>query len=70
MTSRQGHGKVLQMRLEVERAAAVTQGLVDAGADLITPPNVTPWDSLSARLQAPGGLQITLFQELTEREPT
>jgi hypothetical protein len=25
---------------------------------------VTPWQSLNARLDAPAGLQITLFQEL------
>lgn len=32
------------------------------------PPTVTPWGSLNSRLQAPGALQITIFQEL-DREP-
>jgi len=38
--------------------------LVDAGATLIAPPTPTPWRSLNARLDAPAGLQITVFQEL------
>lgn len=54
----------LRVAFEVETAVAVTQELVDAGADLIAPPTITPWDSLNARLQAPGDLQITVFQEL------
>ncbi|WP_309117358.1 hypothetical protein [Saccharothrix sp.] len=36
-------------------------------------PTRTPWNSLNARLEAPGGLQLTLFTELgepTEHEPT
>lgn len=55
----------LRVAFEVTEADAVTQELVDAGADLIAAPTVTPWDSLNSRLQAPGGLQITVFQELT-----
>ena len=30
---------------------------------MIAPPVMTPWKSLNARLGAPAGLQITLFQE-------
>jgi hypothetical protein len=30
----------------------------------LAPPTRTPWRSLNARLEAPAGLQITLFQEL------
>lgn len=60
----------LRVAFEVERAGPVTQELVDAGADLIAPPTVTPWDSLNARLQAPGDLQITVFQELDQRGQT
>ena len=29
-------------------------------------PVVTPWQSLNSRLDAPGGVQVTLFQELLE----
>lgn len=55
----------LRVAFEVGEAASVTQELVDAGADLIAPPTVTPWDSLNARLRAPGDLQITIFEELS-----
>jgi uncharacterized glyoxalase superfamily protein PhnB len=54
----------LRVAFEVADAASATQDLVDAGAELVAPPTRTPWDSLNARLQAPGDLQITLFQEL------
>jgi hypothetical protein len=46
----------------------VTQGLVDGGADLMAEPTRTPWQSLNARLEAPAGLQLTVFQELGETE--
>ena len=49
---------------EVADAEVVTGELVDAGAELVAPPTVTPWDSLNARVQAPGNLQVTVFQEL------
>ena len=42
--------------------------LVDAGAELIAPPVETPWRSLNSRLDAPAGLQITLFEELETLE--
>ena len=31
---------------------------------MIAEPTRTPWDSLNSRLDAPGGLQLTLFEEL------
>ena len=36
------------------------------GPELIAPPTRTPWDSLNARVNAPDGLQLTLFEELGE----
>jgi hypothetical protein len=42
----------------------VTQRLAEGGADVLMPPIETPWRSLNARLEAPAGLQITVFQEL------
>ena len=54
----------LRVAFEVADAEAVTGQLVVAGAELIAPPTVTPWDSLNARVQAPGNLQVTVFQEL------
>jgi lactoylglutathione lyase len=56
-----GHVRVA---LQVRDAAAATARLVAAGAELVAPPVETPWRSLNARLEAPAGLQLTLFQEL------
>lgn len=54
----------IRVAFEVVDAAGMTTRLVDAGATLIAAPIETPWRSLNARLDAPAGLQITLFQEL------
>lgn len=63
-TGRTGVAPHLRVAFEVPDAAAATDRLVGAGATLIAPPTETPWRSLNARLAAPGGLQLTLFQEL------
>ncbi len=54
----------LRVAFEVADSPAVTDALVAAGAELIAAPVETPWRSLNARLAAPAGLQITVFQEL------
>lgn len=36
---------------------------------MVAPPAKTPWNSLNARLEAPAGLQITVFEELSGNEP-
>jgi predicted enzyme related to lactoylglutathione lyase len=54
----------IRVAFEVADAATTTAELVAAGATLIAPPTETPWQSLNSRLDAPAGLQITLFQEL------
>jgi catechol 2,3-dioxygenase-like lactoylglutathione lyase family enzyme len=54
----------LRVAFEVNDAAEATHALLDAGAELVAPPTRTPWDSLNARLEAPAGLQLTLFEEL------
>jgi predicted enzyme related to lactoylglutathione lyase len=54
----------MRVAFEVVDAPAVTSDLVAAGASLVAPPTQTPWRSLNARLDAPAGLQITVFQEL------
>ncbi len=54
----------LRVAFEVDDAAATARELVDAGADLVAEPVETPWRSLTARLVAPAGLHITVFQEL------
>jgi catechol 2,3-dioxygenase-like lactoylglutathione lyase family enzyme len=53
----------LRVAFEVDDAGAATQALVEAGAELVAPPTVTPWNSLNARLEGPAGLQLTVFQE-------
>ena len=56
-----------RVALEVPDTRSATARLVDAGATLIAAPVETPWRSLNARLEAPAGLQITLFEELDAR---
>ena len=62
-TSRRFEATV-RVAFEVEDAAAATTALEAAGATVLAPPTVTPWNSLNSRLEAPGGMQITAFQEL------
>jgi catechol 2,3-dioxygenase-like lactoylglutathione lyase family enzyme len=57
----------IRVALEVGDSAATAAALTDAGATLLAGPARTPWDSLNARLEAPGGLQLTLFTELDAR---
>jgi predicted enzyme related to lactoylglutathione lyase len=54
----------LRVAFEVADAQDVTNDLVRAGAQLLAPPTRTQWASLNSRLDAPGGLQITVFEEL------
>ena len=54
----------LRVAFEVADSPSATDALVEAGATLVAPPTVTPWRSLNSRIDAPAGLQITLFQEL------
>lgn len=56
----------IRVAFEVTDVAAGTDHVVAAGAELIAPPTETPWRSLNSRLEAPAGLQITLFEELDE----
>jgi len=58
----------LRVAFEVADAETVTRQLEQADATMVAPPTVTPWNSLNARLEAPGGLQITIFQELDSVE--
>jgi predicted enzyme related to lactoylglutathione lyase len=54
----------MRVAFEVDDAGQTTADLADAGADVVAPPTETPWRSLNARLDAPAGLHITVFQEL------
>jgi predicted enzyme related to lactoylglutathione lyase len=54
----------MRVAFEVADSDGVTRRLVEGGATLVAEPTETPWRSLNARLDAPAGLHITVFQEL------
>lgn len=54
----------VRVAFEVDDAAETAERLAAGGAELVAEPTKTPWNSLNARLEAPGGMQITAFQEL------
>ena len=54
----------IRLAFEVGDAHETTMRLADAGATVLAEPTETPWRSLNARLEAPAGLQLTLFEEL------
>jgi hypothetical protein len=56
-------------RLRVAFKVDDVRAVPTTGAVEVAPPTVTPWNSLNSRLDAPGGLQITLFQELSDPPP-
>jgi predicted enzyme related to lactoylglutathione lyase len=62
-------GSHIRVALEVEDARAMTAAAVEAGAELVAEPTETPWQSLNSRLEGPGDLQLTLFEEL-RKPPT
>ena len=53
----------IRIALEVADARAATATAAAAGAEIVARPVQTPWRSLNARLEAPAGLQLTLFEE-------
>jgi lactoylglutathione lyase len=53
----------LRVALRVDDATVATNDARAAGAEVVAPPTRTPWQSLNARLGAPAGLQITLYQD-------
>jgi predicted enzyme related to lactoylglutathione lyase len=54
----------MRVAFEVTDSPDATDRLVDGGATLVASPTETPWRSLNARLDAPDGLHITVFEEL------
>lgn len=61
-----GHVRVA---FEVSDTPAATARLAEAGATVIAEPTPTPWRSLNSRLDAPAGLQLTLFSDLPDADP-
>lgn len=54
----------VRLALEVGDSEAVAGRLVQAGAAQLAEPVVTPWRDRNVRLQAPDGMQLTLFTVL------
>jgi catechol 2,3-dioxygenase-like lactoylglutathione lyase family enzyme len=54
----------MRIAFEVDDSRRTTDALVAGGAELVAAPVETPWRSLNARLDAPGGVHITVFEEL------
>ncbi len=54
----------LRIALEVDDTEQAVAAARAGGADLISPPVKTPFQSLNARVQGPAGWQVTFFQEL------
>ena len=53
----------IRVAFQVDDVAASTAAAEAGGARVIAPPTRTPWESLNARLEAPDGLQLSLFEE-------
>jgi lactoylglutathione lyase len=53
----------IRVAFKVADAVATTRELAAAGAVVLAEPTSTPWQTENARLEAPAGLQLTLFSE-------
>jgi lactoylglutathione lyase len=51
----------VRFALRVADSEDTAARLVAAGAERVAPPVVTPWGDRNARVQAPDGMQLTLF---------
>jgi catechol 2,3-dioxygenase-like lactoylglutathione lyase family enzyme len=54
----------VRIAFEVADTVATAGAWTAGGAEPVAPPVETPWRSLNARFEAPGGMQVTAFQEL------
>lgn len=61
-TGREGVSGQFRVALQVGDVAGVTATLATAGAEVIGAPRLTPFKSTNARLAAPDGVQLTLFE--------
>jgi lactoylglutathione lyase len=51
----------VRLAMKVADSEDMAQRLVAAGAVQVAPPVMTPWGDRNARVQAPDGMQLTLF---------
>jgi predicted enzyme related to lactoylglutathione lyase len=54
----------IRIAFEVADVDSATTRLIDAGAEPVAPPTETPWRSRNSRLDGPGPIHLTLFQEI------
>jgi catechol 2,3-dioxygenase-like lactoylglutathione lyase family enzyme len=54
----------IRVAFEVADVDSATTRLIDAGGVSVAPPTETPWRSRNSRLDGPGPIHLTLFQEL------
>ena len=52
---------VVRLALEVTDSETTASRLVEAGAEEVAAPTITPWGDRNARVRAPDGMQLTLF---------
>jgi predicted enzyme related to lactoylglutathione lyase len=53
----------IRVAFEVADSRAMTAKLAAGGARVLAQPTRTPWQTDNARLEAPAGLQVTLFSD-------
>ena len=53
----------IRVAFEVDDSREMTAVLAAGGATVIAEATRTPWETENARLEAPGGLQLTLFSD-------
>jgi lactoylglutathione lyase len=51
----------VRLALKVTDSEGLARRLVAAGAEPVAPPVTTPWGDRNVRVQAPDGMQLTLF---------
>jgi lactoylglutathione lyase len=58
----------IRVAFEVLDTEVMTHRVAAAGATVLAGPTPTPWGSLNARVEAPAGLQLTLFSGESDLE--
>jgi lactoylglutathione lyase len=58
----------IRVAFTVDDSAGLRQTLEAAGATVLAGIRQTPWNSMNSRLEAPAGLQLTLFTELDSKK--
>lgn len=59
----------IRVAFEVDDSAEVARRLAANGATLLADATLTPWQTVNARLEAPAGLQLTLFSDAPSTPP-